>query len=247
MEVEVNGEVCKFDEDDHEYLLDDNTTIPGVTTITGILDKSQPIKWWAVNEARDYIKETMEPGKEYDEVEINELADSARTAHMNTSSNAISIGNLIHEYCEDYMDYLLHDAEEPRFPDNSEAQESCIEFLDWLEQNDVQPICMEQMVYHPSIGYAGTYDLKAEVNGELLVIDYKTSSGIYEDYLAQVTAYAFGEELRTGEDVDGIAILRFPKEKAGFEEKIITDREELERHFEGFKGCKKVLEWEEEN
>lgn len=250
-QVKVDGTVCTFNEDEHTYTVD-GEQIPGTTSVTGIIDKSQPIKWWAVNEARDYIKENFEDvipeDNPYDEAQIAELADNARTAHMNTSSKGMNIGTLVHEYAEDYVQHLMNGADEPEFPNNEEAQESAIEFLAWMDEHDVEPVETEQMVFHPDLRYAGTYDLKAFVDGDLLVVDYKTSSGLYEDHYAQVSAYYEAERLRTeDETIDGIAIVRFPKDSAGFEAETITDDEELQRHFEGFRGCKKVFDWQKQN
>lgn len=247
--INAQGNVLTFDEEEHTYK-HDGDTIPGVTSITGIIDKSQPIKWWALNEARDYINEKFEDhideDNPFDEVAIQELADEARTAHMKSSNKGINVGNLLHEYAEDYIlhDLDLEDKDEPDFPNNEAAQESAIEFLDWYENNEVEPVQTEQMIFHPEHKYAGTYDLKAWVNGNLLIIDFKTSSGIYEEHLAQTTAYMFGEEFRTEEKLDGIGVARFPKDGAGFESEIVTERDEINAHFEGFKGCRKVFEWE---
>lgn len=247
-QVKVNGKVCTFNEDEHTYMVD-GEHVPGTTTITGIIDKSQPIKWWAVNEARDYINENFEnhidPDNPLDEVNIQELADNARTAHMKSSNKGMNIGTLVHQYAEDYIQHLMNGYDEPDFPNNEEAQEAAIEFLDWLEKHDVEPLLTEQMVFHPELRYAGTYDLKSFVDGDLLITDFKTGSGIYEEHYAQVTAYYEAEQLRTDDSLDGICIVRFPKDSAGFEYETITDDDELEQHFEGFKGCRKVYEWEE--
>jgi hypothetical protein len=250
-QVKVNGTVCTFNEEEHTYTVN-GEQVPGTTSITGIVDKSAPIKWWAVGEAKDYIMENFEDhidaDNPFDEVAIQELADSARTAHMSSSNKGINIGTLVHQYAEDYVQHLMNGIDEPEFPNNEEAQESAIEFLSWMDEHDVEPVATEQMVFHPDLGYAGTYDLKAFVDGELLVVDYKTGSGIYEEHYAQVTAYYEAEKLRTDDEtIDGIAIVRFPKDSAGFEVETITDDDELDEHWEAFKGCKKVFDWQEQN
>lgn len=242
-EIKVGDKTCRFDEKKHQYKVD-GQVVPGTTSITGVIDKSYALIWWAVNEARDYILDEMEPGKAYDEVEIDELAQGARLAHKRSSGKALAIGTVVHTYAENWIKAQLNGTEEPEMPANDQAQESAIEFLDWVEENDIEFLTSEQMVYHPMFGYAGTYDAKAIVNGDLLVIDFKTSKGIYDEYYLQSVAYMRAEQQRTGEDIDGIAIARFPKSSAGFEVKTVTDNRELRQHWNGFQGALKIHNWQ---
>ncbi len=240
--VEVNGQVCKFDPDDHKYLVD-GETVPGTTSITGIIDKSTPLMWWVANEARSYIKDNLTPGESLDEVEIDELAEGARLAHKRSSSKALSIGTVVHKYAEDWIKSKLMGGSEPDFPENEEAQESAIEFLDWAERSDIIWLGSEQMVYHPEHRYAGTYDAIARIDGDLYIIDFKTSKSIYKEYYLQAVAYMKAQQVSTDRYIDGIAICRFPKNSAGFEVEKITDDDEIERHWQGFLGALQVYRW----
>lgn len=62
----------------------------------------------------------------------------------------------------------------------------------WSKLNlDIKhPITAEMAIFHPEKRYAGTPDLVANVRGELVVLDLKTSSGIRDKHLLQVGAYA---------------------------------------------------------
>jgi len=63
-------------------------------------------------------------------------------------------------------------------------------FLDWVEQYNPKPLCIETMCVNYDMKYAGTVDLVAEINKTAWVIDLKTSQRIYDVFHAQVTAYS---------------------------------------------------------
>lgn len=52
-----------------------------------------------------------------------------------------------------------------------------------------RPIIAETAVFHQEKRYAGTPDLIGKLEGELVVIDLKTSSGVREHHLLQIGAY----------------------------------------------------------
>jgi hypothetical protein len=53
-----------------------------------------------------------------------------------------------------------------------------------------RPITAETAIFHPQKRYAGTPDLIANVGGEMVVLDLKTSSGIRDKHLLQIGAYS---------------------------------------------------------
>ncbi len=245
---EVAGTEIEFDDSQHKYFIEDQQ-IPGVTSITGVLHKPA-LMYWAANCAGDYIEEELSPGEALDEVEINELAEGARRAHKSAGGKATTIGSIVHQFAEDYMTARKLAMEEPPMPVNDKAEKSVNQFLDWVSEVHIEPHETEQICFHSSHNYAGTYDLLAEIDGELTVIDYKTSKGIYDEYWMQVAAYLFasrhlrkleGDELPTQ-----AGIIRFPKSGAGFEI-AMKDRDELWDHFwHGFLSARGLYHWENE-
>ena len=237
-----------FDEEEHEYSVRRNGSrevVPGTTTITDVLSKGPALIWWSANCARDYIMEEMEPGRAYDELEIEELAKGARLAHRNASDQAKSLGTLVHEWIESYINAKLNGKSEPDWPVNEDAHESIIEFLDWEESNDVEWGASEVIVYHPNVHFAGTYDALARVNGRITVVEFKTSSGIYPAHKLQVSAYLRAEEAYRGREIDGFSILRIPKDAEEFETYPCYDDQEIKRHFAGFKAARRLYEWKQ--
>jgi hypothetical protein len=62
-------------------------------------------------------------------------------------------------------------------------------FDEFLRNNNVEPLLIEERVVHPDHGYAGTVDMVARINGVVGVLDIKTGKRIYRDYGLQTAAY----------------------------------------------------------
>ncbi len=62
-------------------------------------------------------------------------------------------------------------------------------FLDFRKQNEIIPQQIEARIISKKHHYAGTLDCLAELNGQLGVLDIKTSYAIYRDYGIQTSAY----------------------------------------------------------
>src|SRR5262249_49383629 len=94
---------------------------------------------------------------------------------------------------------------EPSGPDG--AMQAGLAWLDWTKAVDFQPQHTERLVYCPQCAYAGTCDAVAKVQGQLVVVDYKTGKAVYREAHLQVAAYKHAL-LREGIVTDGGLILR---------------------------------------
>lgn len=85
-----------------------------------------------------------------------------------------------------------------------EEVDAILSFIDWFSEVKPKVICYEINVFSDKYDYAGTIDLVCEINGELYVIDFKTSQYIWPSHRLQVSSYA--KILETGEhDIAAIA------------------------------------------
>ncbi len=66
---------------------------------------------------------------------------------------------------------------------------SILAFLDWLNSNKIKVIDIEKRVLSKQNVYAGTFDVLAEINGKLGILDLKTSKEIWDDHFIQTAAY----------------------------------------------------------
>lgn len=182
------------------YTIED-VEYPSVTQILDILDKPA-LKQWAVNCAIQYVKENMH--KPFDE-----LMDAARIEWKNVGREAMSIGSQVHNVIEQYIKFSIDKTEKPDIKD--EVQNAFLAFLEWEKENIEEWIESEKTVVGP--GYAGTLDAVAIFkNNKKYVIDFKSSKGIYDEYIYQIAAY---RRAYTGEknekNIDGMGILRLDK------------------------------------
>jgi hypothetical protein len=106
--------------------------------------------------------------------------------------------------------------------------------MEWEKGQELKPILTEAELIDEMIGYGGTVDLYAELNGEPTLIDFKTSSGIYKDMFLQLAAYKNLLEIN-GHPVTKAMILNIGKaEDSDFQVKSFTD---LSKELEIFKHC----------
>ena len=67
--------------------------------------------------------------------------------------------------------------------------------------------------------FGGTFDAVCEVNGKLVICDWKTSSsGDYQEYLIQLGAYRQLIKENLDHNIRGAILLRLDKEENGYEE-----------------------------
>ena len=217
-----------FDVLRHQYSVD-GEVVKGVTSVLNILSKPALVPWTAkvtTQSMRDQIK----PGIAYDEVQIEEMLDVAKRANYVKKTSAGTIGTLSHQFAEDYAKKL-----NPQYPINEEAKRSCERFVAWAEKTKIDFRLTEQAVYSRKHKIAGTLDNISIIDNKLTLIDYKTSSGIWDEYLLQIGAYAmmrneeFPKEIFEG----GAKIVRFGKDDDDFEIKSVT-KDELYYYGETF-------------
>ena len=145
---------------------------------------------------------------------------------------AANIGTIAHEMI---MCHLRGWELDPSnlIPDAVSTAENCVlSYYEW-EPKDLEPILIEEPLIS-KLGYGGTIDLYAKTNGQKWLIDFKTSSGIYQDMAYQVAAYR-NLLIENGHPVDKTIILNIGKsEDDAFQVKTFNN---MDKEFELFKHC----------
>jgi len=263
-----------FDPEDHQYFArSEKEDFGRVVSSTQVLNNlAKPaLQYWAVNETVDYIEEQWEPGRAYDEVEIDEILSDSKDARFSASGKAKKIGTLVHDWIEEYVNAKVEgksveildpgqtpvsrdDMKSLTLPHNTDAQSAIHQFLNWTFGNDIEWIGAEQRAFSRKKRYAGTYDADAIVNGERVLLDWKTSKRIYDEYPLQTAAYVYAREeeghhnrICHGMDevrYDQMMILRIPKrEGQKFELWRSDSREQIVRLARIFHSLLKVHRW----
>lgn len=258
--------VLRFDPDKHVYYYGNTkNVVPGVTSITGVMDKPALI-YWAVNQTVEFLQTAIQPGQPYDEVHIAAMLKAAKNARFSTSNKATTIGSLVHDWIEKYIKYTIKHGQPPvvveadpdrvrrpghiGIPFNEDAARAIDQFLKWEKKNKVEYIFSERKTFSPTHWYAGTCDIGAIINGKRTVLDWKTSKDIYEDYFIQVSAYAKALEEEGDEPYEQIMIVQVPKDGKEFKAQAKphkrTPEKDINFYFELFLQCRGIYAWKNE-
>lgn len=201
----------------HQYKVD-GKRLPSVTGIIGIYDKPALLNW-AVNQCVAYLK----PYK--DQPVTAEILAAMPKEWRKVRDEAAQIGTDFHAFAEAFAK-----GEKPKLPDGP-ARFAADAFMQWVTEHHFKPVAIERRILSRQEWYAGTVDVIAEIDGELTVLDYKTSKkpfkGImYDEWRLQLAAYALAFEEETGMRPTRRIIARFPKEEDdSFEPYEATDHQ----------------------
>lgn len=241
--------------------------VHGVTNVLDIIDKPALVQW-AANQTIEYIKEKS-PYRKFKsgdtvytfitQEELEALLNQARFNYRNTSKIALDIGKIAHSWLEVYIKCIIENVEKPTtLPDNEKSINCINAFLDWAKKHSFKPISSERKVFSKEFSYCGTYDCDAYITscgdekccpftGTILVlVDFKSSKAIYDEYKIQTAAYLKAkQEEFPNEDEYTRVILRLGKEDGEFEAAILPV-EENENDFQAFVGALTVYNWKKQ-
>ncbi len=180
----------------HTYTVD-GWSVPGVTTVNKLLPKPWQLKW-VIGEATKHIGTKWLPECTYPQFLIDQTLEDSKGAWKKKFEGAGDTGTNVHKYIEDY----INDGQLPMIEDKEE--DNCFrQFIDWGEKFKPTWIATEMVVASKEYGFAGTLDSIAEINGKMCLIDFKTSSGIREEYYIQTAAYQLALEECVPNLIDG--------------------------------------------
>lgn len=161
--------------------------VPSVTSILKIYDggKSGALIGWGCKLMAEYLTTLANKGDlVIPKKDLEETLRVAKSQHRKAKEEAGDIGTQVHNCIEVYLkgqnvDGLLAGNKLLENPFNA--------FLTWHKKEGFEFIASEQQVCTKR--YAGTLDGLARKNGELWLIDFKSSNRIDQTYLWQVAAY----------------------------------------------------------
>lgn len=213
-----NGEAhIEFDAAKHGYVWrEKGRNLPGVTEILRKTFPKDALMQWAANLA----SEARGNGATHDE---------ARFAHRTVSREAADKGSLVHSFCEEFPNLDADELSDDDFPTDPQAKAACMAFIGWWRSHHVEVFDQELMVFSRALQYCGTLDLHARIDGEIAILDYKTSSGFFREMPVQLAAYAVALEEMTGERVSNGWIVRLDKKTAKFEPHFVPINDKLRR------------------
>ena len=208
------------------YKLRSGERVPSVTTITGRFKDSGPLIKWANNMGLQGL-------------DCYSVRDKAADA-----------GTVCHNMCELYINKLpVESALEGIDQETATKAKNAFEqYKVWQKQSKIKIVMTEVQMVSEEYGFGGCFDAIGFVNGKHCLIDFKTSNGLYPDYLYQISAYGnlveYGEVMATRKPLDivingGYHLLKFSKEEGDFSHHFFQD---LTEAFIGFKLMVRLYE-----
>jgi PD-(D/E)XK nuclease superfamily len=206
--VDIDKTAAKRSKAHTRYYSKDGTLLPGVTTILGVLNKPALVPW------------------------ANNLGLAGISVREYVDALA-AIGSLAHEMILAHHKNVKFEADGHPADLIDKAENCLLSYFEWERGHNIEPIlCEAQLV--SLLGFGGTLDLYAKVDGVRTVVDYKSGKAIYPEHVYQTAAYRH-LLLENGYEVDGVRILQIGRsEDEGFSEKFVGD---TSREWEIFKHC----------
>ena len=170
----------------------DGKRVAGVTTVIGRFKDSGGLLYWAFDQ-----------GKAAERGEIENLYD-VRDAAGNT-------GTIAHSMVEAHI-------KGESIPDGPQDSKNAFQaYLSWESMTKLK-IVEQEMSMVSKLGFGGTPDAIGLINGELCLVDWKTSNSIYTDYLIQIAAYKhlYEEHNPDKKLTGGFHLCRFAKSHGDF-------------------------------
>lgn len=153
-----------YDDDQHVYTLD-GEVVPGVSTVAKTCSNPAPLIAWAYKIGRH-----GEPDE----------------TPWNVREKAANRGTIVHAAFE----FLSQEGEVPNLEGLTAEEAGHVEaVLLWAIDYRPEPEAVEVFVFSREHRFAGRYDLRAVIDGETVLVDLKTSKGVYREHSIQLAGY----------------------------------------------------------
>ena len=201
-----------------------NEVIPGTTTIISRFKDSGALMYWAHQQGAAGKPLRGQDSEVEQAAQIGTAAHEMIEAHINKKSPKIALNKRLKEERH-----------------KQKARTAFESYLNWEKQTGLTMLSkfQEIQLISPMYRYGGTPDAIGEIDGEIALLDWKTSNGVYADYAIQLAAYQhlvnYGIRMDNGEKLPFLVgtrahLLRFSKESADFHHHSFNDlSEEMEQ------------------
>ena len=145
----------------HQYVHGEDGPFPGVTTFCGMQDStsgSNGLITWGVNGALETYERVLRESKDWEQ---------ARDAAVKWPTLQRDLGSDVHTAIDQFNRGLPLEV-------TSETGAYVAQYAAWLRNNNIEIVGSEKYVFNAEIGFGGTYDALARIDGELCLVDWKT-------------------------------------------------------------------------
>lgn len=167
------------------------------TKVTGQLDKSQPLMYWAVKLMKEFILDWIRanPEEPITKEILMAVVEEGAKQHITQKGKAADIGDMVHDFAEAHSIWKAGLGDKPSVKDlPKEAMKGINGYLDWVAGKQFAEDRVERVLYSRTHGWVGKTDRTAVINDVRTILDYKTANGLYLEYLLQLTLYWYAAE-----------------------------------------------------
>jgi hypothetical protein len=198
----------------HLYTANGNE-YPSVTGVLNIVGggKTNALIIWARREAlklaeREIISE-LEKGNQLTSYSLNEILARADRQPDKIKDAAADLGTRIHAAIDAYIAGNVPELD-------AETTPGFQNFLTWLKGAGLDIVMGDTAVVSEQHGYGGRLDSVAvDRDGKYVLLDWKTSNKLREEYPLQVAAYAQAFYETYGVKIERAIVVRFGKDEPG--------------------------------
>jgi len=231
----------RYEDAGHRYYLDGVKTTSVTTILSGGIPKAMLPAW--------YARTTAEEAWELRDMTDREAFIAAAKDAPNQQRDKAGIrGTAVHDLAEKIIHGTPVEVPEELYP----YVDGYVRFLDRFQVN---PVLTERTVAHRGLGYAGRFDAIVELPGlhgsDPVMVDLKTSNGVYRETKAQCAAYSLAD-FYVEDDAPENEIL-LPEVQATyvahvtpdgtFLHPLARDRGEILEHFEIFRAAHTIYKF----
>lgn len=200
-----------FDSDSKSrYTIKETGETPvGVTSVLGKTLAKEGLMLWPL-----YMALTMLKGKIGQELTLEHLS-LAEKAHTKKSDKGKDVGTEVHFLIEQHLK-----GNKTHLTDSysKEAIKAYNAFRLWFDSQKIKVLEVERILYSRGHDYAGTTDALLEIDGQLTLVDIKTTNssrtaprGIYPEYFIQLGAYSYAHHEEGGARVKDLMVINANK------------------------------------
>ncbi|KUF18855.1 hypothetical protein [Streptomyces silvensis] len=216
--------------------------VPGVTTVVGQLPKDF-LTFWAAKTAAEAAVNNWDLISQLIKRDPAGAIDFLKNAHRRESKAAADLGSAAHDLFERLC---RGETINPRHV-HVDVKKHVAHFAEFLQVTQPEFVHLEECVWSDEHEYAGSFDAIAVIDGETVILDWKTSKSVYDSVALQLSAYRYADRIilaGTGEsipvpDITGGAVLHVRAE--GWK---LVPVECGEKVFDVFKALRQVFDWE---
>ncbi|MET9126912.1 hypothetical protein [Streptomyces sp. NPDC004528] len=216
--------------------------VPGVTSVVGMLPKDF-LTFWAAKEAAEAAVTNWDIISQLIKRDEQGAIDYLKGAHRRKTRAASDLGSAAHDYFERLArGETVHDRHV-----HIDVRQHVRWFREFLDEVQPEFLHLEETVWSDAHQYAGSFDAIAKVDGEVVVLDWKTSKAVYDSVALQLSAYRYADRIIKAADGENVPV---PEMAGGA---VLHVRPEGWQFvpvecgpavFDAFKALRQVFDWE---